>query len=190
MLAGLGNPGAQYSGTRHNLGYEVIDRIAGRLGADRWREKYNGLIAETVWRGEKLLLVKPQTFMNRSGGCVAPAAKNRIFRPEDILTVVDDVNLSLGRLRFRAGGSAGGHNGLKSVIERLGSRDFHRLRLGVSDNRGADPDLAGYVLSKFRPDERDAVEAMVARAAEGALCWAEYGIEKAMDRYNRPVPEP
>jgi len=183
MIVGLGNPGAQYRNTRHNLGFEVLERLAGRLGVEKSSEKYQGALAEARHEGGKLLLVKPLTFMNRSGDCVAAAARNRIFDPRDVLVVADDVNLPLGRLRIRAGGSAGGHNGLKSIIERLGTQDFHRLRLGVGPS-GTAQDLADHVLSRFRPEEREAVEDMVSRAEDAALLWASAGVERAMSAYN------
>ncbi len=189
IIAGLGNPGPRYRATRHNLGFEVADLLAQRLGTDFAREKHRGLLAQGVHEGEKLLLVKPLTFMNASGDCVAPLIRNKIEDPADLLVVVDDVNLPLGRLRFRAGGSAGGHNGLKSLIERLGSKDFHRARIGVGDERGG-ADLAGHVLSRFRPDEWPHVEEMVERTAEAVLCWVTSGLEEAMGRYNESRAKP
>ncbi len=184
MIVGLGNPGARYRNTRHNLGFEVLDRLAGDLGADFDREKHEGLIAELTHRDRKVLLVKPLTYMNRSGDCVVKLARNKVHDPADLLVVVDDVNLPLGKLRMRAGGSAGGHNGLKSLIERTGSKDFHRLRLGVGDDRRS-PDLADHVLARFRPDEREAVADMTSRAVQAVRCWLEEGVEKTMDRFNR-----
>lgn len=183
IIAGLGNPGARYRRTRHNLGFEVLDGLAARLGAAFTREKHQGLLAEAVYERERLLLVKPQTFMNRSGNCLAAVARNKMDAPDQLLVVVDDVNLPLGRVRMRAGGSAGGHNGLKSIIERLGSRDFHRLRLGVGDERDTE-DLAGHVLSKFRPDERPAVDDMCTRAVEAVLVWVAEGVERGMNTVN------
>jgi PTH1 family peptidyl-tRNA hydrolase len=183
MIVGLGNPGPQYARTRHNLGFMALERLAERLGTSFGREKHQGLIAESSHGGQKLLLVKPLTFMNRSGDCVAPLARNRVQEPSEVLVVVDDVALPLGRLRLRAGGSAGGHNGLKSLIERLGSPDFHRMRMGVGAH-GAGQDLADHVLAKFRPDEWPAVESLLDRAVEATLCWIERGIEEAMNRHN------
>jgi len=184
MIVGLGNPGARYRSTRHNLGFDVLDRLAEAMGASFDREKCEGLIAEHAHRGQKVLLVKPLTYMNRSGDCVAKLARNKVHDPADLLVVVDDVNLPLGRLRARAGGSAGGHNGLKSLIERTGSKDFHRLRLGVGDDRRTG-DLSDHVLERFRPDEREAVEEMTGRAVDAVRCWIEEGVEKTMDRFNR-----
>jgi PTH1 family peptidyl-tRNA hydrolase len=161
----------------------VLDRIAEMVGVSFDREKHQGQIAQASHRGEKLLLVKPLTFMNRSGDCIARLSRNTIYDPADLLVAVDDIHLPLGKLRFRAGGSAGGHNGLKSIIERTGSRDFHRMRMGVGDDRRSG-DLADHVLSKFLPEERDAVADSIERAAEAALYWAVEGISPAMNTYN------
>lgn len=184
VIVGLGNPGPQYKWTRHNLGFLVLDQLAREIGADFSREKHQGLIAEGAAAGTRLMLIKPMTFMNRSGDCVAPAVRNKVDGPADVLVVTDDINLPLGRMRIRAGGSAGGHNGLKSLIERLGSPEFPRLRLGVGDHR-ATGDLSDHVLSTFRPDEKEAVEAMIGNAAEAARTWAQHGVERAMNEYNK-----
>jgi peptidyl-tRNA hydrolase, PTH1 family len=183
IIAGLGNPGSKYRRTRHNLGFEVVDGVAAHLNVAIDRDKHKGLWTPATHQGEKLMLVKPQTYMNLSGECIAALARNKVFDPEDVLVVVDDVNLPLGKLRFRAGGSAGGHNGLKSVIERLGTKEFHRLRLGVGDERQG-PGLADHVLSKFRPEERKGVQELTERAITAALCWAVHGIERAMNACN------
>lgn len=183
IIAGLGNPGPRYRNTRHNLGFMLLDRLAGRLGADFDKEKHQGLIARATWRGEKLLLVKPLTFMNRSGDCLARVCRNAIFDPADLLVAVDDINLPLGKLRLRAGGSAGGHNGLKSIIERVGSPDFHRMRMGVGDDRRNDA-LSGHVLSTFAPDEREPVAESLERGTEAVLLWVVEGIGPAMNAYN------
>jgi len=183
IIAGLGNPGPGYANTRHNLGFMVLDRLAEVLGVAFDREKHQGLLAPAVYRGEKLLLVKPQTFMNRSGDCIARASRNAIYDPADLLAVVDDIHLPLGKIRLRAGGSAGGHNGLKSITERLGTPDYHRMRMGIGDDR-RDSDLADHVLSKFLPAEREAVADVINRGAEAALCWSAEGIAPAMNAYN------
>ncbi len=183
LIVGLGNPGPQYVRTRHNLGFEAVDLLARRLGVAFSKEKHNGLIAEAVQGAERFMLVKPMTFMNRSGDCVAALARNKVFDPADILVAVDEVALPLGRLRLRPGGSAGGHNGLKSLIERLGSPEFPRVRMGVGAKE-AGRDLASHVLSRFRPEEWPVAEAMVERAADAMLCWVTHGIEETMNRYN------
>ena len=184
VIVGLGNPGPQYKWTRHNLGYLVLDKLARDIGADFSKEKHQGLLAEGVAAGGRLLLIKPLTYMNHSGDCVAPAVHNKVNGPAEVLVVTDDVNLPLGRVRIRAGGSAGGHNGLKSLIERLGSSDFPRIRLGVGDDR-ATGDLADHVLASFRPEEKETVEQMIGRAVDAALMWAQHGVERAMNEYNQ-----
>ncbi len=183
IIVGLGNPGPRYRNTRHNVGFTVLDRLADALGVEITRERHESLLVSASWRREKVLLVKPMTFMNRSGDCVAAVVRNRIEDTADLLVVVDDVNLPLGKIRIRAGGSAGGHNGLKSIIERLGSQEFPRLRLGVGDERDG-ADLAEHVLSRFRPEERPEVKQMIARAVEAVGCWVEAGVEQAMTEFN------
>lgn len=183
VIAGLGNPGAQYRNTRHNLGFDVLDRLAARYSVSFGKEKHNGLLAELRIGPERVLLVKPQTFMNLSGACIAAAARNRAHAPEEVLVVVDDIHLDLGRMRVRAGGSAGGHNGLKSVIERLGSPDFHRLRLGVGDDR-AGKNLSGHVLSRFRPEEYALVTKIVEAGADAVEHWVSSGVDSAMAAFN------
>ena len=161
-----------------------MDALAQRLHTEFRREKHQGKLAEATWAREKLLLVKPMTFMNRSGDCVAQVVRNKIQAPADLMVVVDDVNLPLGTLRLRGGGSAGGHNGLKSLIERLGTPEFPRLRMGMGDSR-AGAGLADYVLARFHPDEFAAVKDMVDRSVEAVLSWIEEGLEPAMNRFNR-----
>lgn len=161
----------------------VLDRVAEQLNTEFTREKHAGLLAEAAYAGEKLLLVKPLTYMNLSGDCVAPLSKNKIQTLDSLLVVADDVNLPLGKMRLRAGGSAGGHNGLKSIIERMGSDAFHRLRLGVGDDR-AGQNLADHVLSTFRPEEKSELQAMVCRGAEAVLTWVQHGMERAMNQFN------
>lgn len=183
IIAGLGNPGPGYRNTRHNLGFLLLDRMAEKLSVSFGKEKHQGLLAPAAWRGEKLVLVKPLTFMNRSGDCIARVCRNTIFDPEDLLVAVDDINLPLGRIRLRAGGSAGGHNGLKSIIERTGSREFHRMRMGVGDERQK-ANLADHVLATFLPEEREAVEEMLERGTDAIFSWLEHGIGRAMSDYN------
>lgn len=183
IITGLGNPGPRYQNTRHNLGFEVLDRLAARMSAAFSREKHKGLLAEAAHEYRRVLLVKPQTFMNNSGACVAPLMRSANCEPEELLVIADDVNLPLGKLRFRAGGSAGGHKGLKSIIERTGGGTFHRLRLGVGDNRNSD-DLADHVLSRFPPEERAEADETAERAVGAALCWMAEGIERAMCDFN------
>lgn len=188
IVVGLGNPGARYKDTRHNVGFMVLDRLAARLGADFSQEKYNGLIARTVRAGETLLLVKPLTFMNNSGECVARVMRYTETARDDVLVIADDVNLPLGRLRFREDGSAGGHNGLKSIIERIGGQDFARLRIGVGLGNGGGG-LVNHVLGAFGSDERALREEAVERAADATLMYLDEGMTRAMNAFNRGAPE-
>ncbi len=183
ILVGLGNPGHKYKGTRHNVGFRVVELVAERLGASFSREKYHGLIAEAQRAGENVLLIKPQTFMNNSGVCVSQAVRYKNAERQDVLVVVDDVNLALGKLRIRGSGSAGGHNGLKSIIAHLGTEEFARLRVGVGLNRGSG-DLSGHVLGSFTPDEKIEMDVVVPRAADAILAFIDGGIEDAMSRFN------
>ena len=184
LIVGLGNPGRQYEHTRHNAGFTVLDQLARRLNVSFDRTKFDSEIAQAQLGTDRLLLMKPQTYMNLSGVAVAKAARNKIDTLDDLLIVVDEVNLPLGRLRFRPNGSAGGHNGLKSVIEHVGSDSFPRLRMGVGRSGPADK-LRDHVLNSFTPDERPAYEHMVERAVEGVQTFVEDGIARAMDQFNK-----
>jgi PTH1 family peptidyl-tRNA hydrolase len=179
-IVGLGNPGVEYKATRHNVGFEVVDELA-----RRWRVKlkpWKSVASLAIAKEHEALLAEPATFMNLSGDAVLKIGSFYRIEPADWLIVVDDVNLPLGRLRLRTMGSAGGHNGLKSVIERIGP-NFARLRVGVG--RG-DPtwDLADHVLSRFGPEEKDAAAEAVGRAADAVEMFAADGIEPAMNRFN------
>jgi PTH1 family peptidyl-tRNA hydrolase len=178
----LGNPGRQYAGTRHNVGFDVMDLLARRHGLEWESGPADALV--TRWRARSTLLSKPLTFMNLSGQAVGDLLRFYKIGVDDLLVVVDDTNLSLGRLRARPGGSAGGHNGLKSLIGLLGSDSFARLRVGVG--RGdARRDLADHVLAKFDPDERPLVAEATERAAEAVELFLDEGIEPVMNRFNR-----
>lgn len=183
IIAGLGNPGAKYRNTRHNVGFEALDRLAERLGAPFDREKRSALVASARHNGQRLLLLKPMTFMNRSGQAVAAHARNGVDELSDLMVVVDDVHLPLGKLRLRREGSAGGHNGLKSIIERVGGPGFPRLRIGVGA-AGPGGELIDHVLGSFRPEEREAVDEALDRAVDALLTYVEDGIDRAMDRFN------
>lgn len=183
LLAGLGNPGPQYRDTRHNVGFLVIDELARRWHVESWRETFTALAAKTMHDGEPVVLAKPLTFMNLSGQAVAGLAGFYKIDAADVLIVTDDVALPLGRLRARREGSAGGHNGLKSVSEQLGTQAYPRLRIGVG--RGDDRrDLADHVLGRFQPDEREYVEAAVLRAADAVESFVVDGIERVMNAFN------
>ena len=188
IVVGLGNPGARYKDTRHNVGFMVMDRLAARLGADFSQEKYNGLIARTLRAGETVLLVKPLTFSNNSGECVARILRYTETEQSDLLVVADDVNLPLGRLRLRESGSAGGHNGLKSIIERIGGQDFPRLRIGVGLGNGGGG-LVGHVLGAFASEERAPRNEAIERAADATLMYLDEGMTRAMNAFNGGAPE-
>jgi peptidyl-tRNA hydrolase, PTH1 family len=183
LVVGLGNPGARYQETRHNVGFRVADEVARRAGATQWREQYLALVAKVRVGEEAVLVAKPMTFMNLSGDAVAGLAGFYKVDVPDVLVVLDEAALPLGRLRAGRRGSAGGHNGLKSVIERLGSTDVPRLRIGVG--RGDTKwDLADHVLGVFAPEERGEVEAAVLRAADASAMFVVEGIERVMSAFN------
>jgi PTH1 family peptidyl-tRNA hydrolase len=192
LVVGLGNPGAEYRETRHNVGFQVMDELARRWGVDQWRESFEALATKTVRGGEAVLLAKPLTFMNLSGRSVAGLANFYKIDPADVLVVTDDVALPLGRLRARRGGSDGGHNGLRSVAQSLGSQAYPRLRIGVGrgDIQSAEgrvvgrPDMVGHVLGRFRPDERDTISAAILRAADASELFIAEGIERVMNAFN------
>ena len=182
LIAGLGNPGKEYQNTRHNVGFMVLDELASRLGSDIRRKKFNALIEEAFAEDTKLLFVKPQQYMNRSGQVIATAAGFYKIAPADVLVVTDDMALDVGRIRLRARGSAGGHNGLKDIIARLCSDAFQRLRVGIGDSGRIV--AAYYVLSRFSADERDVIEKTVRTAFDAIMCWLREGVDIAMTRYN------
>ncbi|MBX7257256.1 MAG: aminoacyl-tRNA hydrolase [Candidatus Hydrogenedentes bacterium] len=188
LIVGLGNPGPQYRNTRHNVGFRAVERVAEMLGVMFDQEKYDGLIAKGQRGTHAILLLKPMTYMNVSGVSVAAAAKNRVANPLDLLIVTDDINLPLGRLRLREKGSAGGHNGLKSIIERLGTDEFPRLRIGVGDKEPG-TDLRDHVLSGFRPEEKPEVDRAIDLAAAGILDFVDRGASRAMTELNKRQSE-
>jgi peptidyl-tRNA hydrolase, PTH1 family len=182
LVVGLGNPGREYERTRHNAGWLVLDELARRLGAS-WRGKFSGKLAEVRLDGDRLALLKPETFMNDSGRSVTAAARFFKVEPESLLIVHDDVDLEPGRLQARAGGGLAGHNGLRSLAQSLGSQDFLRLRIGVGrPGRGDHRSVADYVLSGFDPEE-DA-DALVTRSADAVETLARDGLEAAQQRFN------
>ena len=184
LVVGLGNPGGEYQNTRHNAGFMAVDRIADALDVRITKIKYKALCATANYRGQKLLLLKPETFMNASGLAVEAAAHFYKIPPERVLVLFDDISLPVGKLRIRKNGSAGGHNGLKSIISCLGSDQFPRVKIGVGAKPHPDYDLADWVLSTVSktewPDYQDAME----HAAEAALCIVKNGCEKAAAEYN------
>ncbi len=187
MICGLGNPGERYRLTRHNVGFRVVDLLADRwglTGQGRVKEGAALLEARRNPESEPILLVKPLRFMNLSGGPLGAALRNTTVEPsEDLLVVTDDVDLPLGRLRLRREGSAGGHNGLRDVIARLGSDEFARLRVGIGRS-GSSRATMDHVLSTFRPDERELSDEAIATAADAAERWLAEGIGAAMNAFN------
>ena len=190
LLVGLGNPGKDYAGTRHNVGFEVLGRLAAAAGLVFQREKkWQSEVCRTA---EGLLLLKPQTYMNLSGRAVAAAARFYKIPAEKILVVYDDVALPLGQQRFRMTGGSGGHNGIQSLITELGSQDFPRLKIGIGGVPGSR--LTGHVLGRFREEERDVAEKALASAVDAVQVALSEGVSKAANRYNvrpkMPKPEP
>ena len=192
MIVGLGNPGREYELTRHNVGWMVVDHLADVWHFDGWRRDGDSVVSAGRTQGTAVRLVKPQTFMNLSGAALRPYLRRPTFDPaQDLLIIVDDAALPLGRLRLRASGSAGGHNGLKSIEAELGSQAYARMRMGVapSDPRRRDPDLADFVLSPFGKSERADVLAQMPRATAAVETWLSEGIDRAMNLYNRESAE-
>lgn len=186
LIVGLGNPGTRYRQTRHNVGFDVVDELARRHRLKFEAARSEAVVARVRNDGDRVLLAKPLTFMNRSGDAVAGLLHFYRVPLADVLIVIEDVNLPLGHLRARPGGSAGGHNGLRSVIEVLRTEAFSRLRIGVGRNQ-ADGDLADYVLSRFEPEERSEIDGAVQRGADAVEMFVEAGIEPVMNTYNRRV---
>ena len=184
LVVGLGNPGSKYWNTRHNVGYAALDALAQSLGVQVDRVKFQGLTAQASLEGRKLILLKPTTYMNLSGQSVQAAAKFYKIPPERIVILSDDISLEPGRLRVRKSGSAGGHNGLKSIIASLGSQDFPRVKIGVGAKPHPDYDLADWVLGVFPLDQRKAMEETYQRAAEAAKVLILQGPEAAANRFN------
>jgi peptidyl-tRNA hydrolase, PTH1 family len=183
LVVGLGNPGPKYDGTRHNIGYAVVDYLAAAPGVGRWRSKFESQVTETVEGTEPVLLMKPETFMNLSGRAVRAAADFYKLDVKDVLVVCDDIALPLGKLRVRARGSDGGQKGLRSVQEALGTNEYCRLRIGVG-SPGEHWDAADYVLSRFKPAERTVVEDAIAQSAQAVLVWVRAGADACMNRFN------
>ena len=167
LIVGLGNPGAQYANTRHNVGFLALDFIAERLGTRIDRARFRALVGEAAWGGQRVLLLKPQTFMNLSGEAVREAAAFYHIPPEKVIVISDDVNFAVGRLRVRAKGSDGGHNGIKNIIAQLGADGFPRVRVGVGERPHPDFDLADWVLSPFTKEDMTVLAASFERVYDG-----------------------
>ena len=188
LVVGLGNPGLNYARTRHNVGFRAVDALAEKLGVKIDRARFRGLTAQASAGGEKLLLLKPQTFMNNSGLSVMDAARFYKLPPERVLVLFDDISLPVGRLRIRADGSAGGHNGIKSIIQELGSQDFPRVKIGVGTKPNPEYDLAAWVLSTFSASEEKALAVSLKNAADAALSIIDNGVPETANRFNGSHP--
>ena len=182
IIVGLGNPGAQYANTPHSVGFEAVDAIAAEIDAT-WEPKrqFNCLMAKGTFAGMPVMLVKPQTYMNLSGDSVAPVVKYHNATAADLLVIQDDIDLPVGRMRVRKNGSCGGHNGIRNIIERLGTQDFARLKLGVGKDKS---DVIAHVLGKFDPTTRKTMDLVVAEAVKAAAAILRDGPDRAMNAYN------
>ncbi|MCB9850750.1 MAG: aminoacyl-tRNA hydrolase [Phycisphaerales bacterium] len=182
LIVGLGNPGKEYERTRHNVGFRVVDLLASRWQIDMLSEKFHAWFGSGVIRDERVVLLKPTTFMNRSGQAVQAAGKFYQLELADLLVISDDVAIDVGRLRVRKKGSAGGHNGLSDIIRRIGSDEFCRLRFGIGDVPGAV--RSSHVLGRFSADEDELIEPAIRRCADAVETWIVEGADAAMNRFN------
>lgn len=183
MVVGLGNPGPKYAGTRHNVGFDVIDYLAASPSASSFRARFQGDVAELRENDQQILLLKPYTYMNLSGRSVREAIDFHKLPVEQLLVICDDINLPLAKLRVRGKGSHGGQNGLRNIQDMLGTDSYARLRIGVGQPTF---DAADYVLSRFKPNERQNIDEAIARAAQGVITWATQGLEACMTQVNGP----
>lgn len=183
LVVGLGNPGQKYKGTRHNIGFDVIASLAQRYDIGRPRSKFNAEIAETIIENEKAVIVSPLTYMNLSGQSVRAAVDFYKLPLEDLIVICDDLALDVGRLRLKPGGSAGGQKGLKDIIQRLGSPDFSRLRIGIG-SPPANWETSDYVLGKFADQDRTEIEKAIVRAVKAIEVWTSQGVQTAMNQFN------
>ena len=184
LIVGLGNPGKDYVRTRHNCGFRALDILAEKLGCKVDKGKFQGLYGQWNYDGRKLLLLKPQTYMNLSGKSVLQLSAFFQVPPQRIIVMFDDISLEPGRLRVRADGSAGGHNGIKSIIQEIGCQDFPRVKIGVGAKPNPEYDLADWVLSTFSASEEKALAPALERAADAALCIIEKGVPETSNRFN------
>ena len=188
LIVGLGNPGKEYEKTRHNCGFRAVDLLADKLGCKIDRLKFQGLYAQVNYGGKKVFLLKPQTYMNLSGRSVLQLSAYFNIPPQRIIVMFDDISLVPGRLRIRADGSAGGHNGIKSIIQEVGSQAFPRVKIGVGAKPHPEYDLADWVLSTFTSSEEKALAVSLANAADAALAIIDHGVPEATNRFNGSHP--
>ncbi|MGP1441449.1 MAG: aminoacyl-tRNA hydrolase [Anaerovoracaceae bacterium] len=182
VIVGLGNPGKEYENTKHNIGFLTLDRLSERLGISIKQIKHKALTGEGFVKGQKLMLVKPQTYMNLSGQCVREVMQYYKLEPENLIVIYDDLDIPIGTLRLRAKGSAGTHNGMKSIIYDIQEDGFPRVRVGIGGERKGN--LANYVISGFRKEDINTVETAVEKAADAVECWIDEGINAAMNKFN------
>jgi PTH1 family peptidyl-tRNA hydrolase len=182
MIVGLGNPGKEYAGTRHNAGFDVVDSLARQLGIDVKKKKFGGLFGQSILDDKAVMLLKPQRYMNCSGAVVATARGFYKLALEDIIVVTDDMALEPGRIRIRPKGSSGGHNGLEDIIARLGSDEFTRLRIGIGES--AEEMATDYVLARPGDEEKELKEKAVEKAVQAVICWVKEGVDTAMNKFN------
>jgi len=189
LVVGLGNPGTRYADSRHNIGFRVVDELARRwsVAVARYDRQFEGLLGQAQVGGQTVLLLKPATFMNLSGKCVGAVWRFYKLANEDVLVVYDDMDLPIGQLRLRPGGSAGGHKGMADIIRHFGSEEIPRLRIGIG--RAPATTAVEYVLSRFDEAERPIVQAAVSRGADAVECWLTHGLQAAMNDFNRRVAE-
>jgi peptidyl-tRNA hydrolase, PTH1 family len=183
LVVGLGNPGPEYAETRHNLGFKVIETLEDALGIEVKQRKFNARIGEGWHAGRKVILMKPWTFMNRSGAPVATAVGFYKLDVRDLMVIVDDMALETGVLRVRAGGSAGGHNGLADIIQKLGTDEFARCRVGIGARPGEQ--AVGHVLGRPESEEKPLLNRAILRARDAVRCWLDVGVDKTMNEFNR-----
>lgn len=185
LVVGLGNPGSKYEGTRHNVGFEVVDRLAAGGSGVRFAPKFEALVAEVEIGFRRVLLLKPQTFMNLSGRSVRQAVQfYKLVPADDLLVLCDDLSLPLGKLRIRSKGTDGGQKGLRDIAQQLGTTEYSRLRVGIGENGPID--ASDYVLTRFRPTERPIIDDVLIAATQAVAVWVTRGVDAAMNRFNAP----
>ena len=182
LIVGLGNPGIEYEGTRHNCGFMVVDELANKLNTEINQNKFKGLYTKVKYHGEDVILLKPQTYMNLSGESVIAAMNFFKLDKEDIIVIYDDLDMPVGKLRLRKTGSAGGHNGIKNIIAHLSSQDFKRIRVGIDRHKYMK--VVDYVLSRFAKEETEAINQGIDKASDAVLDYLDHDFDYIMNRYN------
>ncbi|GAA0320762.1 aminoacyl-tRNA hydrolase [Bacillus carboniphilus] len=183
LIVGLGNPGQQYDKTRHNIGFEVVDQLAEQLQTPLNQQKHKGLLGKGTYKGESFILLKPLTYMNLSGESVSEVCQFYKIEPSDIVVLYDDLDLPVGKIRLRQKGSAGGHNGIKSMIQHLGTTEFNRVRIGIDRPEPGIP-VPNYVLGKFRPEEQEEMKQVIKTCADACEVWLTKPFIQVMNEYN------